>query len=460
MGVQPLRQLVGHTGSVNAVSFGAADELVLTGSDDNTARIWDATTGQVLKVLKGHDAPVTSAVFSPDSSLVLTASHDNTVRIWNRTTGEELKLLHKAKVWRAIFSNDGKLVLTTAWDNSAAVWDPETGAVRVLEGHEGQVNAAVFSPDGKHVLTASKDRTARLWDSRSGAQLLILRGHEDAVNTVSFDPDGKLALTASDDNKAFVWNADTGEILRALADSGGMAAFSPDGRLVLTVSKENPVFDRSGRIDVQAMKDNSVRLWDTATGNPITTLNKHGKFVRAQFSPDGKLVLTTPSQAASHVWDASTGALLTLLRAPRAWIEDSVFGSSGKLIASRVTPFGEEVLLWSATPPLPILLQYWRASTARPMTPKELAQSGLTETRRSEKIEGSWQQCNALAAHPFDPERIGAGVPPEVLDYRTAIGVCEKALAEHPGTPQILYQLGRAQHRAADAASDKARKKS
>jgi WD40 repeat protein len=59
---------------------------VLTASDDSTARLWDAASGQELRVLRGHEAPVFSAVFSPDGARVLTASEDNTARLWPEFT--------------------------------------------------------------------------------------------------------------------------------------------------------------------------------------------------------------------------------------------------------------------------------------------------------------------------------------------------------------------------------------
>ena len=83
---------------------------------DNTARLWDAASGQELRVLRGHESRVSSAVFSPDGARVLTASDDNTARLWDAASGQEL---------------------------------------RVLRGHEDTVNSAVFSPDGARVLTAS-----------------------------------------------------------------------------------------------------------------------------------------------------------------------------------------------------------------------------------------------------------------------------------------------------------------
>jgi WD40 repeat protein len=75
--------LNGHNGSVNSAAFSPNGALVVTGSDDKTARIWDAATGQPIVVLKGHDLAVNSAAFSPNGLRVVTASRDKTARIWD-----------------------------------------------------------------------------------------------------------------------------------------------------------------------------------------------------------------------------------------------------------------------------------------------------------------------------------------------------------------------------------------
>ncbi|RRC95318.1 WD40 repeat domain-containing protein, partial [Schaalia canis] len=63
---------------------------ILTTSRDNTARIWDATTGQTLHTLTGHTNTVTSGAYSPDGTTILTTSRDNTARIWDTTTGQQI----------------------------------------------------------------------------------------------------------------------------------------------------------------------------------------------------------------------------------------------------------------------------------------------------------------------------------------------------------------------------------
>ncbi|HYV48629.1 MAG TPA: hypothetical protein VFA20_27405, partial [Myxococcaceae bacterium] len=68
---------------VRSAVFSPDGLRVLTASDDNTARIWDASSGKLLAELRGHSGPVWSAVFSPDGLRVLTASKDNTAHVWD-----------------------------------------------------------------------------------------------------------------------------------------------------------------------------------------------------------------------------------------------------------------------------------------------------------------------------------------------------------------------------------------
>ena len=87
-GYREVRQFAGHTNTVLAVAFSPDGKQVLTGSRDNTARLWDAATGHELRVFLGHTGAIRSVAFSPDGKQVLTSSADGTVRVWDVATGE------------------------------------------------------------------------------------------------------------------------------------------------------------------------------------------------------------------------------------------------------------------------------------------------------------------------------------------------------------------------------------
>ncbi len=169
--------LLGHTSTIKSVAYSPDGKTALTGSDDGTARLWDAATGKPLYLLLGHTCTINAVAYSPDGRTVLTGSMDNTARLWDVKTGEQLHIL----------------------------------------GHIAFISSVAYSPDGKTILTGSKDTTARLWDVTTGKQLLILEGHTDWISSVAYSPDGKTVLTGSSDYTArlwknFNWNNETKEL--------------------------------------------------------------------------------------------------------------------------------------------------------------------------------------------------------------------------------------------------------
>src|SRR5207237_604638 len=118
------------------------------------------------RAIIGGDPSVWSAVLSPDGLRVVTASDDDTARLWDAVTGDS------GRVLSAVLSPDGLRVVTASDDKTARLWEVATGKpLATLAGHSGPVQSAVFSPDGLRVVTASDDKTARLWNAVTGKPL-------------------------------------------------------------------------------------------------------------------------------------------------------------------------------------------------------------------------------------------------------------------------------------------------
>ena len=256
------RLLKGHSQPIYSAAFRGDGKQILTASVDNTARIWDAESGDELVVLQGHGGIVNSAAFSNDGTRVVTASWDQTARIWDVDSGRSNATLkgHTNAVHNAAFSGDGKRVLTTAFDGTARIWDLESGRSAVLEPGN-IVNSATFSSDGKRAVTAVIDGTARIWDAGSGGELVVLRGHAGIVNSAAFTSDGRRVVTASNDNTARIWDAENGNeyaVLRGHRGGVDSAAFSGDGKRVVTASD-----------------DTTARVWDVESGSELVVLQGH-----------------------------------------------------------------------------------------------------------------------------------------------------------------------------------------
>ncbi|MCB0532876.1 MAG: caspase family protein [Saprospiraceae bacterium] len=162
--------------AISAVEFSPNDggKTILSGDLNATGILWDRETGAILHTLSGHTDYVYDVAFSPDGQLLLTGSGDNTAKLWDRN-GQLLRTLsgHTGAVNVVAFSPDGKSIFTASADNSLKRWDRETGKLlRTMQGHDA--TALAFTPDGKFIASCSQDNTSKIWDTETGQELATL----------------------------------------------------------------------------------------------------------------------------------------------------------------------------------------------------------------------------------------------------------------------------------------------
>ncbi len=236
-------KLDGHEHDINCVVFSPAGNTALSGSSDTTARLWDLDAGTEIRQFKGHSNIVTSVAFAPGGARVATGSYDGTVRIWDALTGKELQKLggDLDTVKCLAYSPEGDMLVSAGKDRLITLWRLRDGtAIRKFSGHKGEITSVAISPDGSRILSVSRDLTIRLWDLGSGDELKCMVGHGNWIQKCVFLGLDK-AMSGGLDKTIRVWNLDEGKETRSFTiGTYGMfsLAFTKEGDKALTGSDD------------------------------------------------------------------------------------------------------------------------------------------------------------------------------------------------------------------------------
>lgn len=236
-----IRRMTGHQSIVNSVCpVRRGPELLISGSDDGLARVWDARVRRGAQQIE-HDYPVTAVCFGDQSSRVYTAGIDNIIRAWDlRNVGQPVS------VTGAGASKEAKDAIASAY-SSVETLD--------LSGHVDTPTSLALSPRGTEILSNAMDSSVRLWDVQpfvvpgSGREKKRFdgakHGFEKTLIKASFSPDGALIGAGSADRNVFVWDATTAEVLYCLPGHKGTVnevAFHPTEPIIVSCGVDKQIF--------------------------------------------------------------------------------------------------------------------------------------------------------------------------------------------------------------------------
>ncbi len=381
-----LAQMPGGGGEFATLRFDANGKRLAIATNVRVL-LWDVGDPRAPRLVRElqHEDAVRWIEFSPDNTLLATASDDGTARLWNAATGDEqARVEHRRSVRRALFDRAGKRFATVSEDRQVQVWDlmgkPLPGFA--LRGHTHFVLAGAFSRDGYHLVTASSDMTLRVWDMTPRARGVVLQGHKAPVRQALFLRGDVRVITTGLDRRVMLFDAQTGRRLDddrfvdVHQDRINGLALSPEGDRFVTVSRDrtaklwffdpmrpprtlarNPndaipqshddevlsaAFSPDGKRIVTTSRDSTARLWDAATASPVPNVpplrHTDGKPVwGAVFSHDGRLVLTAGHDERAGIWDAATGKNLHWLMPTemrKAAINAAAFNAVSTLVAT------------------------------------------------------------------------------------------------------------------------------
>ena len=304
--------------------------------------IYDAYKREEVSLLMGPTDSIDSVAFSPDGSRLASSSDGDTVHLWDINTGtyETIFTGRTSSVSTVAFSPDGRTLAggsRSSRDKTVYLWDVDTSNLKAtLTEHISGVDSIAFSPDGETIATLS-DAIIYLWDASSHALKNtftrdIDNDHIDDVDLITFSPNSDTIATANWDDTVSLWDVATGELSATLTGHTGSVysvAFSPDGKTLASGSR-----------------DGTVCLWNVATGTYKTTLIGHTLEVKSvAFSPDGRIIASSSWDGTVCLWDAVRHDHTATLTGHITEFTSIAFSPDGRTLA-HAGGWDKKVYLW------------------------------------------------------------------------------------------------------------------
>ena len=347
-----------HKDYVYTMAFSPDAKTLLTGSADGTLRAWDIATGTQRFSCTSHIRSTGGIAFSETGETLTSVSQPVNpqgkaqLRQWDIKTGNQLATdifntetypvmssdgtilitrqadglyhlgnLNPKRSWGTLkvhqrgelnvqfaFSPDGNTLATGGEDNLVYVWkaadyrnpkrtifgsDETIHPHLTLDGHRDHIGALSFSPDGKTLASGGKDKTIRLWDVETGNSLFTITGHRNGIRALAFSPNGKTLASAAF-SELYLWNTTTANqitsILQEQLELNSTLVFSPDSSILVSGNQYGV-----------------IQLWDTYTGDILSTRTGHTFWIKAMvFSADSKTLVSTGWDSTILLWDWET----------------------------------------------------------------------------------------------------------------------------------------------------------
>jgi WD40 repeat protein/serine/threonine protein kinase len=269
---------------------------VLIGCRDGMARLWDTDTGRAIGPPLRHGAEVSSALFRPDGRLLVTGSRDWRVRLWDvgegGAVGEPRELRYTGPVTSLALSGDGRTLVVACRSGQAVVQDLESQAVVAVLPHLGNLMRVAIEADGRTVLGSGNEAAARLWRVPPLPAPGIPIAEKDILYRMALSPDGTMLVTAGEEGIARLWASATGRPLGELRHAPEIRglAFLADGHSIVTASA-----------------DRSAILWNVDSRRPRRRFLHAERLDSVAVSPDGRLLLTGGRDGLITLWETETG---------------------------------------------------------------------------------------------------------------------------------------------------------
>ncbi|MEH1796868.1 WD40 repeat domain-containing protein [Nostoc sp.] len=351
------------------VSISPDGETLLSAFYDyGKMQLWDLKTGQLIQSLKPEDSrhPTTSIIVSSDWQTAVGVKNKS-IDIWDLKTKQLIRTLkiYCGKLSCIALSSNGKVLAGGSFDNRIRVWDLNTGKeINTLEGHVQSVSFLAISPDHKTIVSCG-DKTIKIWDLETGKLINTFIGHKHRIVSAAISYNWQTIISYSTDKFIVKWNLNTGQKLgkyQETCETDFSLLITEDGQNFITISDHIvntwdlhtgqivdtfSVAGHLGSISSLALSPDgltiyscggsapTIKLWDSRTGEKISTLYGHSSSVNCVVaSQDGSIFMSASSDKTIKIWDVKNSQEISTLVGHSNRILSLDISFDGKILAS------------------------------------------------------------------------------------------------------------------------------
>ena len=321
---------------VYSLAFSQDYDLLASSGDKKAVKLWDVRTGECQRVLKGHGTWVGAIAFGRNDSgeVLASGSNDGSIRLWDIPSGRCIQHLvtGDSSVHSLSFDAQSHRLASGSADKTVKVWNVDTGeCTQTLKGHSDWVRSVSLTAGGRLLASGSNDRTIRLWDTYTGRCIRTIEAHATRVWSVAFSPDKTTLASGSDDRTIKLWDSQTGQCIKTLwGNSRGLwsIAFSADAQTLYCGSD-----------------DHRVQSWDASSKRNMRAFQGHKGRVRTiSLSKEAELLASGSDDKTIKLWNTQTGECLKTLENHDDWVWSVDFSADGQALASG--SLDGTVMLW------------------------------------------------------------------------------------------------------------------